>query len=421
MLAVAGCLKTVAFRTALQPDGRVERHVKVESIQAPDVDSDLILPPREGWQEYVKEPKRFEARGLFRSVADIPLDWQKRVNSGGKDRMKFAETSRSLKEYRRFDCALFATHEYTETIQDVTSAEQFQEAVEEFLALRGILYRVADDAYGKTYDFSRAKAHVEKEFVPRFRVAAAEYWAARGDKRPGVEDRMKKLIVKHFTALGVKLPDDEDAYGDAFERWLFVRFTELSVRRDGEKVTAEDIEELVRGDKPAGVQRDIGLVERFRQAMDKHFGSKKKADQHLRRLVFRLAGAYVQILAHRFHFNATVVMPGPIVESNGMIDGNEATWVFTHNGIFPYYRMTARSVTFKPANQRKGKSVISSAADALRLADEVRTKTPEHQKAIVDAIWELAATRSPDKLLRQADGDDNEELRRMLQDIGLRK
>jgi hypothetical protein len=427
--ACAGCLKIVTFRTVLQPDGAVERHVVIESVKAPDVDSDLILPPKKGWQTYRNEPKRFEARGLFKSVADIPLDWQKRVKDDkkkdGKDEPLFAETSKSVKEYRRFDCALFTTHEYTETIRDVTSIEQFAASGEALLALRTLVYAVAEEGWGKTYDFSRAKQYVEDTLVPRARVAAMQYWAARVDKRPGLEQRLKQLVTAHAKALGVAVPEKAAHFGDAFERWALAKLRELLVRRDGAAVTEADVKALMQGSVDAdGARKDDGLAARVRVAVIKRYGSEDKAEQALAPQLYRLAGAYLQFLAHHFRFSATVVMPGQIVESNGTVDGNEATWAFAHADIFPYYRMTARSVTFKRANERGGRALVPSAAHALRLADAVGLLEPERRTRIVAAIAELARTGSADRFREArfreaAQGEEDERLERVLEELGL--
>jgi hypothetical protein len=422
LLANVSCLKIVTLRTVIHENGAADRNVCIESRDAPDVESDLRLPAKEGWQHYEKTPKRFEARGHFDSVADIPLDFEKTVT--GPDDKPFEETSKSVKDYRSFRCALFTVHTYTETITDVTSREAFDAAVEEFIKLRTFGYAAAETVLGDEFHLDAATAYVDKEVVPRVRRLAALYWQAARDKRCDLNERLsrkdaplRRQVEKILGELGMTIATLDDGTIDGnktFPPWFYGKLSELVPRKNGEKLTPEQWTARLAADGKAWEAAWKAVVEQ-------RFGTTDAFERHAWRHGLRLVGAYFQFLAHGFDFRVSVVMPGQIVETNGLISGDEASWTFSHDEVFPRYRMRVRSVSFAPANDRgDGRSVIASSKNAALLADFIAKQKDADRDRILAALTGLAKTGNPAALRALAAGEHKiDRLDRLLETIGL--
>ncbi|MFW6158928.1 MAG: hypothetical protein ACOC8E_06175 [Planctomycetota bacterium] len=420
LLLCAGCLKTVTFDTVIHEDGSVDRHVRMvctggDAEHRVPLENDLRLPPEEGWQAYKKTERAFEAKGRFRSVADIPLDFEKTVEMEiGEQTVPFKDTSKSVKEHRTTDYGLFTVHDYAETITDVTSPEEFGKAVEKLVGLRQLVYDVADEVYGAEYDFSAAKAYVDKEIVPRARRLASAYWSARADKSPGLVQRLQRLLVESVRDLGAEVDIDtnaditdeqmEAAFGDdgPVERWILGKLAGLIKRKDGKALTPKQVEKWL--DSVSENERVRPAAERW---LVKRFGGKKEYQKQLQTMLFRLVGAYPQLLSHGFRFDAAVAMPGEIVASNGVVGAGKAAWSFAHHDVFPGYRMHVRSVVFSAANRTKdGKAIVPSARAAGRLAEFADRLKPAGRQRLVGAMRAAAKERSPKLLLDIAQGED---------------
>jgi hypothetical protein len=309
LLLAAGCLKDVTFRTVIEEDGAVNRYVRIKAEHAPRVDSDLILPPKDGWQVYKNEERRFEAQGQFKSVAEIPLDWQKKPpkESG------ILETSKSIKRYTPFRTPLFTIHEYTETIQDVATREQFDKAVEDLVGYRKMLYAIADGMYGEELDFTAARAYLDEVVVPWARRLAGAYWAQRLDKETPLEQGMLRLLSVRLAELGVAVPEkaDGDALGKALEAWAYAKLAELVKTKAGGKLTARQVEariEALTASEASRKRLDAINV----AAQERLYGGQEAFESALTGAVTRLAGAYLQFLKHGFRFETSVTVPNGI-------------------------------------------------------------------------------------------------------------
>ena len=418
LLANPGCLKVVTFRTIIEQDGSVERFVKIESRDAPDVDSDLRLPDKRGWQQYKKEPKRFEARGKFKSVDAIPLDFEKTVDGPGDQ--PFKETSKSLKRYRAFSCALFTVHTYTERITDVTSREEFDAAIEEAINLRTMGYKILEKVYGDEFDLAPLKAYVDKEVVPRFRRLAAGYWEARLDKSAHLDQRLSRCVEALLGELGVKVDKEKDGtidLNDTFGDWFPRKLSDLVPLRKGGKLTPEQWKTRLKQQDELGNKNTKAVAKAL---VLQRFGTEKAFEEHVARHGLRLVGAYLQLLAHQFNFDATVIMPGQIVETNGLINDNEVSWSFSHEQIFPYYEMRVRSVAFAPANDLEdGRSIITSPRNAVLLADFGEQQNKPGRQRLLAAIQDLAKDGKPTALRALCQGEEAiKGLDKLLEKIG---
>ena len=400
---VTGCgtIRDVTLRTKIKADGSVERHVKVEAREKATVGGDLKLPDSKGWQEYRKEEKVFEVRGTFKSVADIPLDFEK-VKSE-----EIKESSKSVKVYSSFQCALFSTYEYTETITDISTFEQYSKATEQCLALRTFLYEIAEEAYGKEYDLSAAKAWIEKEIVPRLRTLLAVNWEASLNKKVDRNKRTEAYGMKMLAELGVTKRDGEEDLDDKdFEKFFLAKAAELIKPKKGGKLTPEQVKERV----DRMVEDDGDRVKKIaKQIVTKRFGSEEAFDAHVAEIDARFFGAYTEffdLFPERFFFEVSVTMPGRIIETNGVIDGNEVSWSFTHRDVFPSYKMFVRSVAFTQANGAGDKAIIKSTKRAVTLAKFIDGLEEERDRTrVLAALDEVAKTRDAALLRRLAVGD----------------
>ncbi len=394
-----GTIRDVTLSTKIKADGSVERHIKVEAREEATLGSDLKFPDPKGWQVYRKEEQVFEARGTFKSVADIPLDFEKAKNE------QIKETSKSQKTYSSFKCALLSTYEYTETITDISTFEQYNKATDQFLALKAILYELAEEAYGKEYDLSAAKAWIEKEIVPRARMLLAVNWEASLNKSADRNKRGEVYGKKLLAELGIKQREGEDDLDDEdFSKFFYAKMAELIKPKKGGKLTPEQVKERVE----KMVEEDGDRVEKIaKQIVTKRFGSEEAFEAHVAEIDARLFGAYTEFFnffPDRILFEASVTMPGRIVETNGVIDGNEVSWLFTGLDVFPSYKMSVRSVAFTPANGAGDKAIIKSTRHAVVLAEFVQGLEEKHRARILTAISEWAKTRDPAPLRRLAVG-----------------
>ena len=417
LLLNTGCLKTVTFNTVIRNDGAVDRHIQI-ACEGVGLEDDLKLPDKKGWQVYKKTDGTFEAKGRFASVADIPLDFEKTDDAAKK--AGITETSKSIKRYGTTDYALFTVHDYTETITDITSRKKFDEGVEFFIGLRQFGYIALDRTCGDEVDFTKLKAYIDKEIVPRFCRLAAGYWEARVNKDPGLEKRLARVGIKLLRELGVELPENvEEAEKKSQEimgKWLKAKFGELVKPKKGVKLTVDQIAErlnkVFKDEKAQKIAKQLAAVQ---------FGGEEEFEKHLTRHALSLVGAYLQFLSHGFTFDAVVVMPGQIVESNGVIGKNKASWSFTHDQIFPRYRMHVRSVAFSKANDLGGgRAILRSAADAAVLARGIEALNPDQRKGALAALKECARARSAKPLLDFANGPQGvRALTPLLKKIGL--
>jgi len=440
LLLNAGCVKIVIFRTVIKDDGSVERYVKIESRNgradkadskdekdaegqprtdrsdgdgpsaffrnnAPSVDSDLKLPDKKDWELYRHEDHVFEARGTFKSVAAIPLDFRKGHHVTEGEEKSFIEKSKSVKKYKVFRCALFSVHEYTETITDCTSPDEFQKAVEKVIALRPLLYAIVEKTYGNEFDLSDLKTYVDREIVPRVRRLAVVYWDAGKHKGPEREERFKQAGLKLLRELGVALPEDVDDRGaeDASKKWLYEKLSELIKRRNGKPLTSKEVKKQIEGADDNEHKRLTAIA---KEIITKRYGSEDAFAAHLEGIGDKLFGAYFEVLSHGFQFDVTTVMPGQVVEANGFIDKNEVSWSFDRGAIFPGYAMRARSVAFTKANDLGGgRAIVTSAKRAVVLAEFLERSGSDDRSRILKALEEAGKERSPEPLRRLAEGN----------------
>jgi hypothetical protein len=327
-----------------------------------------------------------------------------------------------VKVYSGFQCALFSIHEYTETITDISTFEQYHKAAEQLLALRTLLYEIAEEGYGKEYDFSAYRAWLEKEIVPRVRTLLAVNWEASLNKKVDRSKRLEALGTKMFAELGITKREGEKDFGEEdFEKFFYAKMAELIKPKKGGKLTPKQVEALLEKIAKEDGDRIKKIAE---QVVTKRFGSQEAFEAHVVEIDARLFGAYtefIDIFPDRFSFQASVTMPGRIIETNGMIDGNEASWSFTGLDVFPSYEMSVRSVAFTPANGVGDKAIIKSTRHAVALAKFVEGLAEEKDRArILGAISEWAKTRDPAPLHRLVVGETTVPgLRNILEKIGL--
>lgn len=384
--APAGCGPPLLFQveTAIHPDGSCDRTIWQPEAEMRPPEA-LTAAGRAHWKSIKPVPlppafalefqpsnerKYFTATGTFASPAAIPAHY--RLVAPGHETLGSSELTRS---YQREDFGFVVEHRWTETLTNIVTPAGFLKARDEFLDLAiPALVRGIEEVYGTDFDVTRITKYVREE-GRRFLVEAAEVYYDVSSRHLKAEEQALAFaeLARRF---GLDLFDEADGLVKDEERERrFVTFARhriaLGVRhRDGRRLKEEEIQTII---KPEGRTVYTERWEAYGQRMEKEYKSKLEPP------LLRMFGLYNHPLlifappSPRFAFSLR--LPGEIVETNGALAGDAASWTFDGTQSFPDgFVMRARSFEVDRALQERalGKVVIDGPARADAYLDIVR-------------------------------------------------
>lgn len=402
ILASTGCGPTWDYRatTKLHSDGKVTRTIYQAAKATPP---DALKPGV--WNEWAvaKTPDELERPASTIPLREIPLVEANQLRSK-TDREKdfviasgtFADQSKIpdhimieaqpglpngklVRRYKRRDFVLVIEHEWTETLTDTVSEEDFRQAKAELFEL-GLNYfhDVLEDQFGTQVDVAGLVDWAKAEGKEWLNEIADGYFAHGLDKSTTHEKFIPKFAaICERHGLKVALVDgkfaEDKVQAPLVQSYLTLLLTRIARDKSGKKLTDATVNELIHkamaGQIFSGPQSPK-IAAKYGDVYSKQAG----------RCMSRIVGLYHPVLNQRskdtFHFELTV--PGSVVETNGqMLAENRVEWRFQGRQAYPLgYSMHCKSFEPKTVQQTNllGHAAVTDPATMVRFVGIVRDR-----------------------------------------------
>lgn len=423
LVAASGCM-TEYFRaeTTLLPDGSVDRVIwqtldKEQHKQWQDVRSgiqdqrleselwevaDNTLKGKDGKPANPKE-QGTTARGHFASAELIPEHYRKEAPAG--------LTAATLKRKSEQEDFVFVTeHRWEETLTDCVHLEDVPAARRELVDLVvPIIVETLGKELGPDYDVSEVERWLRDEGATWFDeltalfldLAARDNWPQNTDKvlSQQAEQRLAKINQRHGLA---------NLEVGTIEKFCEGKLKQLVKRPDGKPLDDQMAAKIFHGMlSPAEGQAKGRFEQRSEEVIKSKHHSEEAFKEQLQTRFVRIAGLHHGVLQTPQLFDYRLTMPGFVVETNGVLLGeNRVRWRFPATQAFPLgYTMRCRSLQPNEANQKAvfKDAPLKTRSGCERLVRLLRAK-PEWREVLKQCV----ANKSREPLL---------ELRRKFQHV----
>jgi hypothetical protein len=379
-LWTSGCgQKLYRAETRLEADGRVSR-----AIYQPADDTPLDARAAEVWTKTTyaaeirpenwsgsirdlpaaaadKDHPYFAAWGEFKSPEKVPATYRKPAPPGLPD-------GKLALDYTRDDYVLVIAHRWSETLTDIVTLDDMHRSRRQFLeVVIPLVSKCLEKALGPDYETDALVAWLESTGRDWFVELTDAFFEAGARNQLPPNDEWKQTLADVCGRYGLKLRDEQGALLDEDRaRASVAAFAEQVLRqrlrrRDGREVPQsvfDDLLEWVNLKDPAATQnprlaRLDGLAQ---QVIAQQFGSQQKFEELVSPLAVRMLGLYrVEVLGPPRAFHYALEMPGPVVESNGLlVADNRVLWKFEAVQAYPFgYAMRAVALAPELAVQRE--------------------------------------------------------------------
>jgi hypothetical protein len=390
-LLQAACYETQYVDTVVHPDGSVDRAIAQdtgltpEAAQRPGVWRETRLAksaPDDPWDgspaallaaTSKDEEKLFAASGRFPTVAAIPDHYAEMAKDG-------VASSRLVRTYESHDLGLVTEHVWTETLTDMVGLDEMAKAREELAQINMKLLRAAlDEGLGRDYeyqDYVRWVGDTEKAFFGVIVEGGIWKRASRGaPEDKGLEKKMAATMAAQYDVPWLVADDDVDSLKAALKE----KTETLIKRRDGGAVSPAQVGMIVDAIWKIG-SGEHGLVAfdtegdgpKFAAGLERvakaEFGGTEALEKKGEVLFQRMGGVTFAASGRSYEFGLT--LPGTIVETNGVLDGDSRVrWKFDLEEAFAFgYTMRCRSIEPNLVAQRAalGAERLTTRAAMLR-------------------------------------------------------
>ncbi len=394
VLVGGGCgQRSYRAETVLEADGRVSRAIYQPADDTPAearnprlwtavTYAEEIQPDR--WTGSIRDlPKApmdkdhsyFAAWGQFASPKKLPPTYIKSAPRGLPD-------GKLVVDYRREDYGLVVGYRWKETLTDIVTLDDMHRGRRQFLdVVIPLVHKCLEVGLGPEYDVDRLTEWFNTTGSDLFVEITDAFFEAgtRGQLPPG--DGWKQTMADVCARYGMNLRDgqgqllDEDRARRVVALFAGDVIRQRLKRRDGQPVPQTAVDDLLEWvnlkdysqSKNPRLARLDGLAQKV---VAKQFGSQQKFEELMAPLGARMLGLYrVEILGPPRRFDYTLRMPGPIVETNGLLlADNRVRWKFEAVQAYPYgYAMECRALVPQLALQRElpGAAPFKSRQDML--------------------------------------------------------
>lgn len=312
----------------------------------------------------------FAAWGTFKRAADIPSHYLKSIDDGRFKGSLQQDASRT-------DWILVTEFVWEETLTNIVERSDLVEARAELATwVIRIFEQTLDEALGPKVDSSRLISWLKDDGVAMFNELVDVYYDLGVRRLPDRHRVFEQKAKEIGQRRGVPLNDEK-----AIREFAFGLLKKKLRAADGtaldDAVLWELLASLGLGASPAG-SPDMP-PNRFETArtnvMQRRYGGPDKATQRLIGLMVRIVGLY-EPFGRREEFDAALTMPGLIVETNGVLQGDaQVSWSFTAEDAYP------RGVTMRARSLAKNDAGLPR---ALKTLDGLKTR--RQLQDFVDAV-----------------------------------
>jgi hypothetical protein len=327
----------------------------------------------------------FTATGTFASTREIPRHYLYTLEKSPE-----LGASELTRHYDRFDYGLVVEHRWREKLTNIVTLTGFLKSRDEFLDLAMPLAEKAIvQVYGGKYDVknlvlevrSRGRRFLEHAAVAFYEVLTSDLTEAEQYARLAAV--AKPFGLDLFDAKG-NLVDGEEGY-KRYREFVLRTLAKDMRRLDGGALTDAELQAVVECKTPPYST----AAELFAKEHKTEF------ETQLLPCFFRMTGLYHMPLSFMFRggpkFAFSLRLPGELTETNGTIDGRDATsWRFGEERLFPDgFEMKSRSLDWRPDAQQKilGRVVIADRALAEAYIEIVKDCPP-----LLDAVRAASKT-----------------------------
>ena len=343
--AVAGLLEgcydqSYSSETTLHPNGSVDRTIRQPLQYTPE-----SVQKQQLWVNMQSDQTYFSAEGAFESVDVIP-DYYVRESL---DETKAARLER---HYSQTDHVFVTEHIWEEMLTDVVTLEDMTRGRRELESLFiSLAHDVLRELLGPEYEVSRVIEWMETEGRTWFEELTDLFIDLSARKPPDQDEEWNRRCNEIFARHGAERTEDCLSADDALNEFARRKLPELIRRRDGKPLDEAALDSIMfwlsSEDKP--------LEQVYHQIIAREHGGKKAFKKRVGTLYSRIFGAHLNIFSQADVFRYSLVVPGKLVESNGVLLGDsEVSWRFRGEEAYPFgYRMVCRSL--EPNLDRQGK------------------------------------------------------------------
>ncbi len=376
----------VAISTRLFRDGSVERVVEIRGdagdgthLDARDwlaSEAKIALAEPDRWDRVDEAPGWLRAEGLFTSVADLPVALAHLESAT-------AAPDRSRIELRRDDLVVATRRRWNETWGDPFGPADADAAIDGLLALarRALHDEMARDL-GSDADLSGVDAWLAGEVRDLARALLADRRA-----HSGIEAAASRQAAFAATlasrGMRVRQTPELDFWqrnADAVLAWAGARLAEAA-SRPARPVTLDELTFW-----PASSQELEAAVD---DVAARSFGSSEKLWDEAEPLLNAIEGYYASAAAGRFRFELAIELPGRLLRTNGMPDGDRVRWLFRGEDL------SLRDVVLEA-------EAVELDDEALRALGARRSFEPAELLRLVDLLTERDPRGALSAVLRRA-------------------
>ncbi|MEX2114546.1 MAG: hypothetical protein WD845_15230 [Pirellulales bacterium] len=330
-----------------------------------------------------KDTAYFAAWGQFASPAKLPSTYVKLAPRG-------LPNGKLVVDYRQTDHVFVTEYDWRETLTDIVTLDDMHRSRRQFLeVVIPVVRKCLETALGPEYDVENLVAWFDTTGSDWFvELTDAFFEAGTRDQLPPNRE-WKATMADVCARYGLKLRDtsgrllDDDQARQQLAEFAAGILRQQLKRRDGAPIPQSVVDDLLEWvnliDPPQSKNPRLARLDGLaQQVVAEQFGSQQNFADVITPLGTRMLGLYrVEILGPPRRFHYEMEMPGAIVETNGLLLGeNRLEWSFEAVQAYPFgYAMHGRALAPSSASQREllGGEPLSSRADMLAFVAAVNS------------------------------------------------
>lgn len=333
-LFCTGCRPDVVVEIAsrIYPDGSIHRQVDLSAGEKPGgpppeapgwlaEHTGLVLAAADDWDRVEHSPSGFHAEGIFQTAADLPVVL---AHLEGGLRIPDRQEVRIDQD----DLIIMTRWRYLERFGDPYGPAQFDAALQKLAEVLGSYYKEELTAmYGSRIDPEGVDRFLMQQAIPmvrdflgadRIEADARSTHEHYSRLREIVESYGGPVIYPETLGPGEEPPDFWDLQFDPLMAW--------SRERIAEAVSTP--EEVVSPHHLQFIPDSSNLEERLEEFMSRSYDSEEAAQDELEPALQAMKGLYASGSSPRYRFRCRVSLPGTVLNTNGVTDGEELVWFF---------------------------------------------------------------------------------------------
>ncbi len=358
LVLCCGCAPLIIYRsdTKIALDGTCLREVviagkpgrKLPNLRVKLRDY-LKFPEAELYDKFVLTPDKALLQGRFKSPAVIPSDFVKLTPDSQL-------TARNRVLYRSVDLVLLRVIEYEERFSDIVDRGKGEAALTQLVnELMDVLLLAIDNYFSRDYDVSRLKTYLQANLPELARRLYASLWELRRAKRGGIRMLSESAewgicLSRELQRLGYQPEVDPEQKSHASANSMFIDFLNQKLH----ELTAPLRKDVAPLDTSIFKSRGkrLKLLDILQETVKSRYGSLQTFSKKVQPLLVQTLGAFLirQVsmmpVNPNVEFHARLVMPGHIVQTNGLCDvEGSILWSFSDREVaLAGYGIWARSL-----------------------------------------------------------------------------